>query len=452
MDHPPDRQRLLSLGMSPSSAEEFLKLYARYRHGTAPLPDWDSLASPDPAHLPSWEALPEPPEAVTDSDLARLVVLKLNGGLGTSMGCPGPKSLIEVKERRSFLDLILEQMEALQARAPVPLYLMNSFYTQEPTESRISRYSGPVPVFTFQQNRFPRLDAETGDLLDPARFREEAWYPPGHGDFYFCVQHLGLLARWLEEGREVLFLSNADNLGAGVDPRILHFMLEKQIPFLMEMTPKTPADVKGGTLYQKDGRLHLLELAHVPEQHQADFLGTRKFRVFNTNNIWIHLPQLMDRLNQGGLDLDVIVNRKNVRGQAVIQLETAVGAGLEHFEGAVGLVVPRTRFAPVKTTADLLKVQSDLFVVEHGRLRPNPERKRADLPQVTLGDTFRNLDEYSRRFRAVPSLVDLESLVLEGDILFEGPAVLRGKVSLKARNRPLVVPAGAVLEDETRVT
>jgi len=43
--------------------------------------------------------------------LDKLVVLKLNGGLGTSMGCKGPKSAISVRDDLTFLDLTVQQIE-----------------------------------------------------------------------------------------------------------------------------------------------------------------------------------------------------------------------------------------------------------------------------------------------------------------------------------------------------
>lgn len=45
------------------------------------------------------------------SVLNKLVVVKLNGGLGTSMGCKGPKSLIGVRNENTFLDLTVQQIE-----------------------------------------------------------------------------------------------------------------------------------------------------------------------------------------------------------------------------------------------------------------------------------------------------------------------------------------------------
>ena len=113
----------------------------------------------------------------------------------------------------------------------------------------------------------------------------------------------------LVEGKEILFVSNVDNLGAVSDPTIAHYMHKNDIPFIMEMTPKTVADTKGGTLYEDlEGKLHLLELAQVPQKHVKEFCSTRKFTVFNTNNIWIHLRHLKKRMEQGPMELNLIVN------------------------------------------------------------------------------------------------------------------------------------------------
>jgi len=450
MTNPLQPEHLQALGMTEASAEDFLRLYREYRSGPPAGDDWGAMRSPDPAHLPGYETLPEPAASSRAQDLSRLVVLKLNGGLGTGMGCPGPKSIIPVKQGKTFLDLIVEQLKHLQRNGPVPLVLMNSFYTHQETQNHLAAHGSQIPLFTFQQNRFPRLDASTHLPVDPSTLGDEAWYPPGHGDLYACLAEQGWLDRWLQEGREVLFVSNADNLGAVVDSRILRFILEAEIPFLMEMTQKTPADVKGGTLYQKGERLHLLEFANVPEAHVEEFRGKDKFCVFNTNNIWIHLRQLKARLEEGPLDLGVIVNTKEAAGRPVIQLETAVGSGLENFSRAVGLVVPRDRFLPVKTTSDLLLVQSDLFLEREGTLVRNPKRASAALPQVHLGEPFQELEGYQRRLPVIPSLLDLDCLTLEGDVRFKGVAVLRGTVSLQAHQRPMVIPKGAVLENEKR--
>jgi len=102
--------------------------------------------------------------------LDKLVVVKLNGGLGTSMGCKGPKSVIVVRNDLTFLDLTVQQIEYLNKTfdADVPLVLMNSFNTDEETQKIIKKYSGfRVRILTFNQSCYPRINKE--HLLPIAR-------------------------------------------------------------------------------------------------------------------------------------------------------------------------------------------------------------------------------------------------------------------------------------------
>ena len=91
----------------------------------------------------------------------------------------------------------------------------------------------------------------------------DSWYPPGHGDFYQSFSNSGLLDELLEDGKEYCFISNIDNLGATVDLNILNMVISNNREFVMEVTDKTRADVKGGTLIQYEGHLRLLEAAQV---------------------------------------------------------------------------------------------------------------------------------------------------------------------------------------------
>jgi UTP--glucose-1-phosphate uridylyltransferase len=84
-------------------------------------------------------------------------------------------------------------------------------------------------------------------------------------------------------------MSNIDNMGATVDMNILSMCLRENHEFVMEVTEKTRADVKGGTLIKYEGKLRLLEVAQVPKAHEEDFKSVKKFNVFNTNNLWINL-------------------------------------------------------------------------------------------------------------------------------------------------------------------
>ncbi|MBT6346651.1 MAG: UTP--glucose-1-phosphate uridylyltransferase [Nitrospina sp.] len=436
--------------LTDSQLNAYWGLIAQYRQGPAKIQNWDSITSPDSENLLNYSSLSTVSESHTASQVSRLVVGKLNGGLGTSMGCVGPKSLVTVRDNKSFLDLILEQVENLNMewKQKIPVLLMNSFYTHEATQDHLKGQEFSSEIIAFQQNKFPRLQVENLTPLPQAKWGDLAYYPPGHGDFYQCIQEQGILQRLIDSGKEFLFISNADNLGATVDPVILNYMDESKTPFLMEMTPKTPADVKGGTLYQQNGKLKLLEIARVPDDKIDEFCDQNKFKVFNTNNIWINLVALNDRLQQGPLDLTVLVNPKNIEGIDVVQLETAIGSALECFTDAVGLTVPRERFLPVKKNDDLLLVRSNLFSLDKGKLKRNPDRKIPQLPEINLGEFLQNIENFQTCMPVIPDLIDLEALKIEGDVRFAGKASLKGKVKLKGLNKTLTLPAGIEIVGE----
>lgn len=281
----------------------------------------------------------------------------------------------------------------------------------------------------------------------------ESWYPPGHGDFYESFHNSGLLKKFLAEGREYCFLSNIDNLGATVDLNILNKLLgagsEHSIEFVMEVTDKTRADVKGGTLIQYENKLRLLEIAQVPAEHVDDFKSVKTFKFFNTNNIWAKLdgnsgfivktekmssklffdifPAIDRALTNDKLNMETIVNHKTLdTGLRVIQLETAVGAAMKCFEGCIGINVPRSRFLPVKKTSDLLLVMSDLYSVKGGSLVMSPQRMFPTTPLVKLGENhFSKVKEFLARFANVPDLIELDHLTVSGDVTFGRGVSLR---------------------------
>jgi UTP--glucose-1-phosphate uridylyltransferase len=445
-----DKEQLKKMLMNEAASGEFIRLYKKSQTGRAGV-RWKSMKSPDDSRLVRYDSLKAPERADLEAALARFGVCKLNGGLGTTMGCRGAKSAIVVREEKTFLDLTIDQVGELNKKyqADIPLLLMNSFRTHDETERLIGKHQGSQEILTFRQNKFPRLLEEGGSFLGLKKFGGDVWYPPGHGDLYSCLVDQGYLERLLTDGREILFVSNVDNLGAVLDLRILHYMLNEDIPFLMEVTPKTVADIKGGILYQEQGRIKLLEVANVPSEHIAEFCGRQKFKVFNTNNIWVNLVRLKELLKEEGqLDLDVIVNRKTVKGQPVLQLETAVGAAFNCFPEAAGLIVPRDRFFPVKRTCDLLHLWSDLFHLERGSLKRAPERTNPDLPRITLHEPFDDLHEFQKRIPVAPNMVGLDSLEIGGNVRFNGAVTLKGTVRLIANKKPLRIPKGTVLENE----
>nr|UYF12295.1 UDP-glucose pyrophosphorylase [Pleurotus ostreatus] len=431
--------------------QSFFYLFTRYlaeRAKSVPL-DWDRIKSPADDQIVPYSDLP----AGDAKNLNKLAVLKVNGGLGTSMGMTGAKSALEVKNDMTFLDLTVRQIEHLNTtyRVDVPLILMTSFNTHEDTLRIIKKYANQqLRITTFNQSRYPRIFKET--LLPcPKRADDDkkAWYPPGHGDVYNALLHSGVLDQLLSEGKEYLFISNSDNLGAVVDESILQHMIDSGSEFIMEVTDKTKADVKGGTLIDYEGSIRLLEIAQVPSEHVEDFKSVRKFKIFNTNNLWVNLKALKRIMETEAMDLEIIINPKTTDdGQAVIQLETAAGAAIKHFKNAHGINVPRKRFLPVKSCSDLLLIKSDIYSLQHGQLVINEQRMFETTPVIKLGDHFKKIAQFQKRFKMIPRILELDHLTVTGDVYFGRNVTLRGTVIVVANEGQRIdIPDGCILEN-----
>jgi UTP--glucose-1-phosphate uridylyltransferase len=444
-------EKLRAEGLGDAAVESFARQYRRLSDG-----DTGTLAEADiepVADLPDADALPE-----AEAPLDETVVIKLNGGLGTGMGMTRAKSLLEVKDGRTFLDLIAEQVLELRRRsgARLPLVLMNSFATRDDSLAALARHgdlSAGLPA-DFVQNKVPKLRQ---DDLEPVAWPADPameWAPPGHGDLYTALVTSGMLDALLADGYRWAFVSNSDNLGAVLDPRILAWLAGSGAPFLMEVADRTTSDRKGGHLARRrsDGGLVLREIAQTPDADVDAFQDTARHRYFNTNSLWVDLHALRDVLGATGvIDLPMIVNRKTVdpgdkTSAAVIQLETAMGAAIGVFDGAAALRVPRSRFVPVKTTNDLLSLRSDAYVTGDGHAVHLAPERRGVPPFIDLDpDHFKLVGQFDARFPAgVPSLVACESLRVEGDVTFGAGVTVQGDAVVRDTAQ---VPDGAVLGD-----
>jgi UTP--glucose-1-phosphate uridylyltransferase len=409
-----------------------------------------------------YETLSEYGQAGSEA-MHQVVVIKLNGGLGTTMGLERAKSLIPVKDGLSFLEIILLQMRRLREkhRTELPLVLMNSFKTHLETMLEIEGFdngSTGIPL-AFVQHRYPKILEKD---LSPARWPrnpELEWNPPGHGDIYTAMVTSGLLDKLLDRGYRYAFISNSDNLGAVMDEAILGCMVREHIPFLMEVAQRTPSDRKGGHLTKllKNGRFALREIAQCPDPELSTFSDISKHRFFNTNSIWLDLKAFEKVfLTHLMMPLDVIINNKTVDPRQsdspkVIQIETAMGSAITSFDRAGVVLVPRQRFAPVKSTNDLMLVMSDCYArSSEETIIPNPLCSEP-LPEISLDQSFYgNIDNFLARFpEGVPSLLSCNELSVRGDVLFGADVRLIGKVSIRNRyDRQARIENGSTLEGE----
>jgi UTP--glucose-1-phosphate uridylyltransferase/phosphoglucomutase len=406
-------------------------------------------------------ALFEPDEAGFDPALlARTVVIKLNGGLGTSMGLQKVKSVLEVRPGVNFLDLIVRQVRSLReaSGAKVRLLLMNSFSTSADTLDYLRKHDdggfAEAAEVELMQNQVPKIDEATLAPVEWPANPSHEWCPPGHGDLYPALIGSGWLDRLLAAGVKYAFVSNSDNLGAVLEPGLLKYFADSDAPFLMEVTRRTPADRKGGHLAVRaeDGRLLLREVAQCPDGDLDAFQDIERHRYFNTNSIWLRLDLLKERLAESGgvLPLPMIRNRKTVdprdkNSTPVIQLEVAMGAAIECFEGSRAIEVPRSRFAPVKSSADLFALRSDAYaILDDGRVELVAAR-RGQPPVVKLDDSYKLVDAIESL--GVPSLAACDEVKVEGPLRFADGVVLKGRVAFSSPAGDLrTVPAGTYVD------
>ncbi|MCB9100503.1 MAG: UTP--glucose-1-phosphate uridylyltransferase [Anaerolineales bacterium] len=407
--------------------------------------------------LPDAETFSSDLAEAGQAALPQTVLLKLNGGLGTSMGLDQAKSLLMVKNGLSFLDIIAHQAR----HANIPLVLMNSFVTRDDSLAALDKYpelQGEISL-DFLQHKIPKItQADFSPATWPADPSLE-WCPPGHGDIYTALVTSGMLDALLAAGYKYAFVSNSDNLGAVMDTAILGHFVQNDLPFMMEVADRTEADKKGGHLAQQpDGQLILRESAQCPSDDTASFQDVSRHKYFNTNNLWLNLPALkaMLQAKDNILGLPMIRNSKTVDPRdsgstPVYQLETAMGSAIGIFQGAGAIRVPRTRFAPVKTTEDLLAIRSDAYILtDDYRIVGNPERTLEQIVISLDSAYYKLIDDMEARFpHGSPSLIDCERLAVAGDVTFGPDVVLTGAVQIiNASDEPRQIEAGAVIEAE----
>ena len=446
-------------GMSDVSIAQFRRLYDVWRHEEAS--SWIREDAVTPlTGVPSFHDVYE----TIDHDkaveaFAKTAFLKLNGGLGTSMGLECAKSLLPVRRHKAkqmrFIDIIIGQVLTARARLGVelPLTLMNSFRTSEDTmkvlrhHRKFRQHDVPMEIVQHQE---PKIVEATGEPVTWDADPELEWCPPGHGDLFSTIWESGLLDTLEERGFKYLFISNSDNLGARPSRTLAQHFENTGAPFMIEVATRTYADRKGGHIVRDKatGRLMLREMSQVHPDDKADAQNIKKHPYFNTNSIWVRIDALKAKLaeNDGVLPQPVIRNRKTVdptdpESTPVVQLETAMGAAIGLFDGAICVQVDRMRFLPVKTTDDLFIMRSDRF-----HLTDSYEMEDGNyiFPNVTLDPRYyKNIHDFNERFPySIPSLAAANSVTIRGDWTFGRDVVMFSDAILEDNGEPSYVPNG----------
>ena len=422
-----------------------------------------------PQHMQRLEQLsakynPDP------SLLHHTVVLKLNGGLGTSMGMERAKSLMVVHQDKTFLDIMAEQILHFRRahKCDLRFMMLNSFNTSEDTMHYLQvRYPALFPSdvdstryfrehMEVMQSTAPKILVSNHEpAFCPENERHE-WYPPGHGELWNALAGTGQLDRLLHDGVYYMFVSNGDNLGATMDLSILTMLAKEKLDFVLECADRTQMDVKGSHVaqYKESGRLLVRDIAQTAQEEHVHFFDIKQHSVFNTNSLWVDLRSVkrVMQANNGIMPLPVVRNGKHLNPTdpetpKVLQLESSVASAIEVFERTAAIVVPRTRFSPVKMCSDLLALRSDAYYITPDKsLSLNPQRNGRP-PQVSLDDAhYREVDKMEQMLggsaNIVPSLVRCNRLSVDGRVCFGPGVVIVGDCEIvnKAAARKTVPP------------
>ncbi len=433
------RQKMTEAGVDPMAIDVFAHYYRLVESGETGMVPESTIEPLDMQALADVSVS----EETAGKAIAETVVIKLNGGLGTSMGMDRAKSLLEVRDGLTFLDVIVRQVLALRKKYDValPLIFMNSFRTSDDTRAALSGYDDlsvqGLPL-DFLQNKEPKLRA---DDLTPVEWEKDPgleWCPPGHGDLYTALRGTGLLDQMIEAGFTQVFVSNSDNLGAVPDPRVAGWFAQSGAPFAIEAVRRTASDRKGGHFATRisDGRIVLRESAQTLEEDEQALADLSRHKFASTNNLWFNLVAMRDELDRrkGILGLAMIKNEKTVDpadsdSPEVIQIETAMGAAIEVFDGSTTIEVTRDRFVPVKTTNDLLVLRSDCYELADDYVLDLVAEK---VPFVDLDSShYKLVGRFDERFPdGMPSLKDAASLEVHGDWVFGADVTVTGNVVL----------------------
>lgn len=420
-------------GLHEIVVESFLDYYKQLLHGSTGKVTEAEINPPSGDNIAKSREL----NNYLNPPYEQLAVVKLNGGLGTSMGLTKAKSLLEVKGKLNFLDIIAKQMQHLREKTDeeIPLVLMDSFNTRSDTLDYLTKYpelsTRGLPL-DFLQNKFPKI--KQNDLTPLRKDQDNLnWNPPGHGEIYMTLYITGILDKLMANGINYLFISNSDNLGAMVDRDIFGFFADEDIPFMMEVCKRTEMDKKGGHLAQtKQGKLILREIAQCPKKELKYFQDIEYYEYFNTNNLWVNLIYLKKKLkeNDSRLALSLIINPKEVNGVKVYQLESAMGAAISIFDGSHAIEVGKDRLVPVKKTNDLLAVRSDAYVLnDNYKLVLNSTLKTPPNIELTP-DYYTTLQQFNEHFKSIPSLKDCKSLKVYDEVFFESNVKIKGEVEI----------------------
>jgi UTP--glucose-1-phosphate uridylyltransferase len=316
--------------------------------------DVSELPAAGSAEWERWSTLGR--QALARGECALVV---LAGGMATRMGGV-VKALVEAVPGHRFLDLRLNEMDALEKRVGrrAPLWLMTSHATEAGIREALGAKLAGDALATFNQHLSLRITPD-GKLFLGEDGRPSA-HAPGHGDLPDALRASGLLERFVARGGKSVMVANLDNLGATLDETLLGFHLAHGQPVTCEVVDKLGSD-RGGIPVRWNGRPVVLEEFRLPSGFDPN-----QVRVFNTNTFTFDARALLEL----AMDWTFFVVQKQVDGKAVLQFERLIGE-VTSVLATRFVRVPRagaqSRFLPVKDNEDLAQRGAEITRVARAR-------------------------------------------------------------------------------------
>ncbi|WVZ19020.1 hypothetical protein V8G54_006342 [Vigna mungo] len=336
----------------------------------------------------SLTPLPEDTEE-TKKLLDKFVVLKINGAQGRNMDLDGPKSAINISDGQTFLDMIINQIEMLNSKygCRVPLLLFDKNDIGDTSLKVLEKYSkSSVEVHTLKPG-------ESGELkLSGEHSSKEEMHPFDEAEVFRSLMTGGTLDSLLSQGKEYILVLKSDNVATIVDPNILNHLMINDIEYCMEVTPNQSFNLILTAMKFKLSSIFVRVLSCAV--------------IFKHMKMWVSL-----RAIKRFVDADELKQEKP--------------SVFKFFGNVIGVSVPESRFFPLDVTSDLLLLQSDLYTCREGVLTRNPARTNHSNPVIDLGPEFEKISDFQSRFKSIPSIIELDSLRVRGDVWFGANITLK---------------------------
>ncbi|GER57810.1 Utp-glucose-1-phosphate uridylyltransferase [Striga asiatica] len=342
-----------------------------------------------------YESLQPSPEDISEIKqlFDKLVILKVNSSLGTKIGFNGPKCAMEISSGVTCLDLLINQIEALNEKygCNIPLLLVNAENAHEGILKVLEKHTNKNIHSVTQNHHLLEHDDNSKPRSTKERDNQDEMNSINLAGVFLPLMDGGKLDVLVSQGKEYILMLSDDNL----------------------------AHVMSKSSDLEKSELPLNEDVSTPRPKEN----------------WKSIDTMWMNINS----IESLVERRAAKGNVTIS---------ELFNQYFALGVPKARYLPVKTTTDLFLLKSDLYTFTDGTLTRNTARENPDDPYVELGPEFENVNDFQARFKSIPSVIRLDSLEVTGDVWFGAGVTLKGEVSIHGRpGLKIVIPDGSVLED-----